>query len=96
MDTIKNDDIQGMVGHWLATPVAGYLGSDYGADLKPLLHRPQATGVADGVIQKMIDDILILNGLPNGSVNIYSIQTGLDRLDLAIEVAGQTITIPRA
>jgi len=82
-----------MVRHWLNTPAGTYLGSDYGSNLNDLLQQPLASGMADGVIAKMHADIPILRSLPDGSVNIYSLQKSPDRLDFVIEVAGQTIDV---
>ena len=96
MATITGNDIQGMVGHWLKSPVNGYLGSDYGQDAKALLQRPQDDGSAEGFLQKLRSDVPVLQALPDGSVNLYGVQTAPDRLDLMIEVAGQTIQIPGA
>ena len=96
MATITGNDIQGMVGHWLKSPVNGYLGSDYGQDAKALLQRPQDDGSAEGFLQKLRSDVPVLQALPGESVNLYGVQTAPDRLDLMIEVAGQTIQIPGA
>jgi len=96
MATITGNDIQEMVGHWLKCPVGAYLGSDYGQDAKALLQRPQSDGAAEGFIQKLRTDVPVLQSLPDGSVNLYGVQTAPDRLDLMIEVAGQTIQIPGA
>lgn len=96
MTTITGNDIQAMVGHWLRVPVNGFLGSDYGSDIKALLQAPQSDTAADGFIKKMLIDIPILRSLPDGSINLYGVQTAPDRLDLVIEVAGQTIQIPGA
>jgi len=41
-------------------------------------------------------DIPALQALPAGSLNLYGVQSGPDRLDLYIEVAGQAIQIPGA
>ena len=37
---------------------------------------------------------LLLQVLPNGAINLYSMRTPPDRLDLVIEVAGRAITVP--
>ena len=73
-----------------------YLGSDYGQDAKALLQRPQSDGAAEGFLRKLRADVPVLQALPDGSVNLYGVQTAPDRLDLMIEVAGQTIQIPGA
>ena len=93
-NTINGSDIQDMVSHWLHTPVNGYLGSSYGQDIKALLHRPQADGAPEALLQKLRVDVPVLQALPSGAVNLYSVQTPPDRLDLVIEVAGQAITVP--
>lgn len=91
---ITGNDIQDMVSHWLHTPVNGYLGSSYGQDIKALLHRPQADGAPEALLQKLRVDVPVLQALPSGAINLYSVQTPPDRLDLVIEVAGQAITVP--
>lgn len=96
MATISSTDIQAMVSHWVNVPINGYLGSDYGQDMKPLLQRPQADNVAEAVLQKMRADVPVLQALPDGATNIYGMQTALDRLDLVIEVAGQAIQVSGA
>ena len=94
MATITGNDIQDMVSHWLYVPVNGYLGSSYGQDIKALLHRPQADGAPEALLQKLRVDVPVLQALPSGAINLYSVQTAPDRLDLVIEVAGQAITVP--
>jgi hypothetical protein len=93
MATITANDVQGMVRHWLNTPVGGYLGSDYGQDTKSLLQRPHADGMYDSFLSKMQSDIPVLQALPPGSVNLYGIPSLPDRLDLVVDVAGQAIEI---
>jgi hypothetical protein len=94
MATITSKDIQGMVGHWLDTPVGAYLGSNYGQDAKAPLQRPQADGVPEAFIQKMRQDIPALQTLPAGALNLYSVRTPPDRVDLFIDVAGTAIQVP--
>ena len=91
---ITGNNIQDMVSHWLHTPVNGYLGSSYGQDINSLLHRPQADGAPEALLEKLRADVPVLQALPSGAVNLYSVQTPPDRLDLVIEVAGQAITVP--
>lgn len=90
METITGTDVQNMVRHWLETPVNGYLGSDYGQDLKALLQQPQLSGLANETLAKLQDDVEILKILPDGSTNIYGVHTQPDKLGLVIEVAGTT------
>lgn len=93
METITAPDIQNMVDHWLHTPVNGYLGSDYGQDLKALLQQPQLAGLADEALAKLTNDVSVLQILPAGSTNIYGVHTQPDRLDLVIEVAGTAFAV---
>ncbi len=93
MATITGKDIQEMVRHWLDTPVGGYLGSDYGQDIKSLLQLAQSDGAPEAFLQKMRADIPALQALPTGSLNLYGVPSLPDRLDLIVEVAGQTIEV---
>ena len=88
MSEITGNDIQAMIRHWLETPVNGYLGSSYGQDTKSLLQRPQSDGAADDYLDKLLGDVSVLQALPEGSANLYGIQSAPDRLDLVLEVAG--------
>jgi len=90
---ITGKDIQQMVNHWLSTPLNGYLGSDYGQDARRLLQSPMSRGRADAFIRKMREDIIILNALPSGSVNIYSKNVGIDKVRVYVEVAGSNLEI---
>lgn len=96
MTTITGNDINGMVRHWLSTPVGAYLGSDYGQDAKALLQLPQADGAADEFLRKMRADVGVLDALPPGAVNLYGVTSQSDRLDLVVEVAGQAIEVTGA
>jgi hypothetical protein len=94
MSTIDSKEIQKFVNHWLSVPAFGYLGSDYGQETKSLLQRPQSDGAADAYLRKLRTDVPVIDVLPAGSTNLYGVQTAPDRLDLVIEVAGTTFTIP--
>lgn len=91
MTAITGTDIQDMVEHWLKTPVGAYLGSDYGSDLKALLQSPQSSLAADAVIQKLRTDIPVLQALPPGSINLYGVPSGSDKMNFVFEIAGQAI-----
>ncbi|MEY3760607.1 MAG: hypothetical protein RIR39_2098 [Pseudomonadota bacterium] len=91
--TITGLDIQEMVQHWLQTPVYGYYGSDYGQDVKSLLQKAQNDGKADEFIAKMKADIPVLQALPSGSINIYAVTSGIDKLEIVVEVAGTAFTV---
>lgn len=92
MEPITGEDLQAMIRHWLNTPLNGYLGSDYGQEVKILLQRPQEDGLADAVLDKLRTDIPVVAVAPGG-VNLYSIQSAPDRMDVLIEAAGGLIPI---
>lgn len=93
MATITGTDIIGMVRHWLGTPTGSYLGSDYGSDAKSLLQNPQNAGLADRFVAKLKKDIPVLSSMPPGSVSLYAVPSGTDRLDIVIDIAGVSIVI---
>ena len=76
---INAEDIQGMISHWLATPVNGYLGSDYGCDAKSLLQKALHSGIADAFIAKMKKDIPILSVIPQENISLFSIPEPPDK-----------------
>lgn len=93
MTKITGKDVSGMVQHWLETPTNGYLGSRYGQDTKSLLQLPQADQSADEYIAKLKSDVEVLQTIPANSINLYSVQSIPDRLDIILEVSGATFTI---
>lgn len=80
-----------MAGDWLATPVNGYLGSDYGQDLKRVLHSPLSLRLGDEQIAKLRADVPVLSMLPGEAVNLYKVEQGPDRLHLILDIAGHTL-----
>lgn len=82
-----------MVEHCVGTPVGGYLGSDYGVDLKALLQTPMASGLADDLIAKIRADVPLLTQAPPGAINVYSQQIDIDQMAILLEVAGQSIDL---
>ncbi len=93
MQKITAIEIQKMVRHWLETPAFGYLGSDYGQDIKSMLQKPLSTIEADEFLNKLRQDVPILNVMPEGSVNLYVQDEAPDKRKLIIEIAGQEITV---
>jgi hypothetical protein len=91
--TITAEDLQDMVGHCLATPPGGYLGSDYGADVASVLMTPMASGAADALIDKIRQDVPLLQVAPADTVNIYSYQAAFDKVAIVVEVAGKGIDL---
>lgn len=89
MDTqnINYSFIAKQLNHWLSCPTNGYLGSDYGIDLKQYLQRPMSTFDADALIVKMKNDIPILNTLPENSINIFIENNELDGKSIIFQIA---------
>lgn len=93
-EKITGKDIQDMIGHWLKTPVNGYLGSDYGQDAMSLLQVPMIdSSRADAYLDKLRTDVSVLNALPSGMINLYADERGVDSKSLVINVAGQEISV---
>ena len=61
-----------MVSHWLACPLNGYPGSDYGCDLESLVHTPLASGAGDALVAKMRTDIPLIGQLPPEMIAVYA------------------------
>lgn len=93
MASITGTEIVGMVRHWLSTPIGGYLGSDYGSDTKALLQNPHNVVLADKFLAKLRRDVPVLAALPSSSVNLYASPSGIDRMDIVLEVAGVAIIL---
>ncbi|WMC11773.1 hypothetical protein PU634_05240 [Oceanimonas pelagia] len=93
MKTLTGEELEGMVEHWLSTPVNGYLGSDYGQDAKSILQLPHTDEAADELIRKLRQDIIITTSLPAGAVSLYGVPSGVDRFDIVLEVAGRTFDL---
>lgn len=94
MAQITAREIQAMVSHWLHTPVNAYLGSDYGQDANSLLQIPFSNAAeADAFLQKLMTDVPVLRVLPAGSLNLYSVKTAPDKVEIVIEVAGQVLPV---
>ncbi|WP_109479123.1 hypothetical protein [Paraburkholderia sp. C35] len=94
MAKIPASDLVDMTTHWLSTPLNGYLGSDYGQIVTDMLQTPLAAGLADATIAKLRNDVPLIAALPRGSVNIYAEDTGPDKRNLYIEVAGEFVPVP--
>jgi hypothetical protein len=82
-----------MISHWLAVPPGGYHGSGYGSDIAALLHQPLSSGAGDALIAKMKEDIPLLSALPDGCVNLYLADRGIDSKTLIIEAFGEQIEL---
>lgn len=94
--TITAEDLQEMVAYCLATPPNGFLGCDYGPDVRSVLMTPMASGAADALIDKIRQDIPLLQVAPADTVNIFSYRAGFDKLGIVVEVAGKGIDLGAA
>lgn len=81
------EDLQGMIDHWLSTPVNGYLGESYGSDPKSLLQKALHSGMANDFIRKMREDIPILQAIPSDQIDLYSVPEQPDKMRIFIMVA---------
>ena len=94
MTQITGLNVQNMISDWLATPTNGYLGSSYGQDLPSLLQQPLSAGVgADAFLAKLKVDVPILQIMPANSVNLFSVPTPPDKLDIVLQVGASAFTI---
>lgn len=91
MDKITGKQVQGMVTHWLRTPVNAYHGSSYGSNLREMLMTPQASDSGDAFIRKLRKDVPVIAAYPPESVNIAIRDTYPDRRQLLIEVGSDLI-----
>lgn len=92
MNTITSTEIMKMIDHWLQTPQDGYLGSDYGNNLKEVLQTPHAAGLANAQVKKLIRDVPILSILPRSSINLYTVDVPPDKVYILIDVYGMQFT----
>lgn len=59
-----------------------------GADPQSLLQNPMAAGIGDDFIVKMRGDVLALDAMPSGAVNVFYVDSEPDRRELIVDVAG--------
>lgn len=90
---ITAEDFEGMVRHWLETPVDGYLGSDYGIDSKALLQRPMEGSETNEFLVKMRADLPLLQVLPDSAINVFFENTAPDKKRLHVTLGSRTITV---
>lgn len=91
--SLTPQDLQEMVTHHLGCPPNGYLGSDYGSDVKAMLMQPMSSPAADDLIAKMRLDIPLLAVAPAGTVTVSAVDVGFDQKAIRIDVLGQSIDV---
>lgn len=89
MKTLNPQDVADMVEHWTETPANGYLGSPYGQNFKSFLQQPQKAVAANSFVQKLQNDVEILQILPSDTVGIYAAAQGVDGTAIILSVAGR-------
>ncbi len=91
MAKMSPEDLRGMVQHWLKTPPNGYLGSSYGSDPKSLLQQPLSAGLGDAFIDKMREDIQVLQQMEPDATNVFFNSISKEEKQLLIQVLDQMI-----
>lgn len=88
MTKVNSKFIWGQIDHWLGTLTNGYLGSNYGIDLKEYLHKPMGAFSGDEIIAKMRNDIPVLAAISNEDLDIYFQKVPPDKILLYIVLNG--------
>jgi hypothetical protein len=91
--TIQAADIQAMIAHWLSTPVNGYFGSGYGADLASLLLRPLSAPIADEFLDKLRRDVPIVAQLDSNQLSLQSETVGFERKIIYLQIGRALINL---
>lgn len=71
MTKVTSNFIWQQIEHWINTLTNGYLGSNYGIDLKQYLQKPIGAFDGDEIIAKMRSDIPVLSAIDNSNLHIY-------------------------
>jgi len=87
------DRVVKMVEHWLGCPPRGYLGSNYGSDVKALLQNPMGAGLADDLVTKCKIDLPVIAGLPGGGLEVSLHDVDIDEQVVVFDVAGRQIGV---
>lgn len=86
---IDSDDIQDQVRHHLSCKPNGYLGYEYGSDVKAMLQTAQSSGMAESFIATLHRDVPLTAVV--GGVSVYSRDHDEDGKEIIIEVANRLI-----
>lgn len=92
---IDNERVVAMLAHWLATPVHGFFGSDYGADLASLLLKPLSQSGADQLLAKLKRDIPILASLDSDTLSVTGTQEGFETMRYFLKLGSIYIPLER-
>lgn len=90
---ITGQDVERMARHWFKRPVNSYYGCGYGHSLPEVLFNPFGADKANEQVDKLKEDVPVLGILPEGSVNLYSVNTPPDRTEIIAAIAGRTIAL---
>lgn len=90
---VTTEDVRSWVEHWLKTPVNGYFGSGYGADVAALLFAPLSDSRADAFLNKMKRDIPMLTMLNDNQLSIQAEQEGFEVKRLYIRIGSILIDL---
>lgn len=88
-----SDDIAAMIEYWLATPANSKLGSNFGNNANTLISQPYNEAIANDFIKKLMTDLPVLQLMPKNSINIYAVERDFDKIDLFLEVSGNSFAI---
>lgn len=90
---VTTDDVRAWVDHWLATPVNGYFGTEYGADTASLLFNPLSDIRADAFLAKLKKDIPLLATLSDDQLSIRAESEGFDVTRLYLQIGSILIDL---
>lgn len=84
-----------IIVHWLNTPVNGYYGQSYGADLNSLLLQPMTARTADQLLAKLKRDIPLLSNLNSDQLSVRELVLGHDKKQLFIALGDVYIPLEK-
>ena len=90
---IDRNKILAMLDHWFNSEINGYFGSPYGPDLNSLLMGPLDSPVANEFINKMKQDIPILQQLSADQLALYSQNEGFETKVIYLKIGDVAINL---
>lgn len=85
--------IKDMIVHWLATPVNGYFAQSYGCNIREQLLQELSSFTADKFIEKMKQDIPILQQLDSDQLAIIAQSNGFATVNVFIQLGNMLIEV---